>query len=272
MKTARLKNIVIVILVLFNAFLLLLLSAQHMQQRSARNRAANQLQQLFEASGISLHTDILPEQTSPVEHSIFSDAAKQKEFASSLLGDAVQSQNGNASRYENEFGFCQFRSNGSVEASFTDCAVESPIEFCEKLFRAYSYTILPSDRAEAEATVKSGSGKITGTFCVNDSAVYNAQLSLHFEKGKLTELSGTFLSSVSDGETISGISAMTALVNFLDYYNTGGRVCTEVTDLQGGYLLQGFASAQLKLAPIWYIATDVSSYYVDCVTGVVSRA
>ena len=65
--------------------------------------------------------------------------------------------------------------------------------------------------------------------------------------------------------------AVTALVRFLDYRNASGAVCTGITWLSAGYLVQSTTSAPLQLVPVLRVDTDVYSYYVNIVSGEVSR-
>ena len=64
---------------------------------------------------------------------------------------------------------------------------------------------------------------------------------------------------------------MTALVRFLDYRSGSGEVCTAITGVDSGYLLQNTAPAAVRLLPAWRINTDVNQYYVNMVTGEVTR-
>jgi len=267
LNTARLKNIIILILALFNAFLLILLFSQQFQQRSAKNRSMQQLEQLFSSSGLSIRSDILSANESFYEYAVTTNSSAQEAFAAAILGDSTRTELAGSVRYEGKNGYCQFRTNGNVEASFSNLVIDDPLAFSEEIFKSYGYRIL--DRAK----VGNGGeiGTVTGTRCTESGIIYNAALSFTFSGKTLTSVSGSFLPDITALSSCDCISATTALVDFLDYYNAGSLVCTEVTDLQSGYLLQGFASSQLKLAPVWYIETDVGSCYVDCVTGEVSR-
>ena len=60
-------------------------------------------------------------------------------------------------------------------------------------------------------------------------------------------------------------------MRFLDHSNLSGEVCTAITDVRGGYLLQSTASAYQRLIPVWRITTDVSEYYVNATNGEVTR-
>ena len=57
METRRLKNIAILILLLLNAFLLLLLGYQEMQGRRAEREALDRLGTLFATEGLALKMD-----------------------------------------------------------------------------------------------------------------------------------------------------------------------------------------------------------------------
>ena len=61
MKASRLKTIVIVILLLVNAFLLSLLLSRRAEQTQAYERTVEQLCELFERSGVSFDRALLPE-------------------------------------------------------------------------------------------------------------------------------------------------------------------------------------------------------------------
>ena len=89
--------------------------------------------------------------------------------------------------------------------------------------------------------------------------IFNASLTLTFSDSSLTGVSGTFLPAVD------------ALVHFLDYCSVSGVVCTEVRALDEGYLLQTSSASPLRLQGVWRISTDVSSYYVNCKTGEITR-
>ena len=80
------------------------------------------------------------------------------------------------------------------------------------------------------------------------------------------QLLGTWLT-----EHAQAVWWYTALVRFLDYRNASGAVCTGITWLSAGYLVQSTTSAPLQLVPVLRVDTDVYSYYVNIVSGEVSR-
>lgn len=101
--------------------------------------------------------------------------------------------------------------------------------------------------------------------------IFNASLTLTFSDSSLTGVSGTFLPALDEGRRTDGLDAVDALVHFLDYCSVSGVVCTEVRALDEGYLLQTSSASTLRLQGVWRISTDVSSYYVNCKTGEITR-
>lgn len=263
MKTSRLKSIVIVILVIVNAFLLALLLVQRAQERAAYARRADELVTLCASSGVTLDASILPRDEASAAVDLTRDSERERDFADALLGstDSIDS-GGGIYRYYNADGSATFRGAGSVSAACTR-SVDDADAFCAELFAAFGYR-------ETQRTLSDGTGTVTAVRQIDGADVFNAELTLTFAYGYFRAAEGTFLPAVpSDGT--DGLDAVTAVVTFLDYRNSTGLLCTEITGVQGGYLLQSTASAPLRLVGVWRIDTNVASYYVNRVTGDVTR-
>lgn len=264
MKSSRLKNIVIVILLLVNAFLLFLLLSRRAEQRAAYDRSVDQLVTLYETSGVSLDPAILALNGTLLSAALDRDAAQEAAFAEALLGSADMSDSGGGvCLYSGEYGLCSIRANGAVEASLSR-PVDDPEAFSHNLFEAFGYECTHTQLSD-------GGGSISGVRSASAHPVFNASLTLSFSGGNLTAVSGIFLSALTEGRRTDGIDAVTALVRFLDYRSTSGIVCTQVLAVDGGYLLQSSATVPLRLLPVWRITTDVNIFYVNCKTGEITR-
>ena len=265
MKPSRLKNIVIVILVLVNVFLLALLAGRGVQERAARRRAVSQLIALYDAGGVSLPARLIPsEEPHPAPIDPTRSPETEAAFAAALLGPCeAEDVGGGIYRYRGENGTCLIRASGAVEAELA-LPAEDPEAFFEGLFGAFGYAVLASD-------VQDGSGAVTGVRMLPDGMVFNAQLTLDFSGGSLTSVSGSFVPPVDPLDGTGGIDSVTALVRFLDYSRDSGEVCTAVSGVRSGYLLQSTASASQRLIPAWCIETDTNRYYVNITTGEVTR-
>lgn len=265
MKASRLKTIVIVILLLVNAFLLFLLLSRRAEQTQAYERTVEQLCELFARSGVSFDRALLPENSDVYALSPERSSTREMAFAKSLLGDDVSAfdSGGGISRYSSSLGSCSLRSGGTVDAVLSR-PLNDAAQFSRELFRSFGYE-------EVSSSLNGGSGSVTGMRRSKNGPIYNAALTLTFTDSTLTNVSGTFLSDLDEGRRTDGLDAISALVHFLDYCGVSGVVCTEVSALDSGYLLQSSASAPLRLIPVWRITTDVNNYYVNCKTGEVTR-
>ena len=257
MKTSRLKNIVIVILLLVNAFLLFLLLSRRAEERDSNERRVEQLCTLFEKNGVAFDRALLPDEEAHLSLSLERDAAREEAFASALLGTAESSDSGGG------YGSCSIRSGGTADALLSR-PVDDPESFSKQLFKTFGYTFLTSQLTD-------GSGSVTGMRSEKGQLIFNASLTLTFSDSSLTGVSGTFLPALDEGRRTDGLDAVDALVHFLDYCSVSGVVCTEVRALDEGYLLQTSSASPLRLQGVWRISTDVSSYYVNCKTGEITR-
>lgn len=264
MNTVRIKNIIIMILVLLNVMLLALLLSRRAEKHAARERAVHELVALYAASGIELSPSLLPEECAYSVSEPVRDTEAEQRFASLLLGEAaVEDIGGGIYRYAGNAGQCLIRSSGAVEASLDRQAGDADV-FCEELLSTFGYTAVTP---VSDVT----NGTIEAVRTLGGGNVFNAGLTFSFSGGHLRSVTGIFLPPLAEVEGYTGMDAITALVSFLDHSNASGTVCTRLIAIERGYLLQSSASAPLRLVPAWRIETDVSNYYVNLMTGEVIR-
>ena len=265
METYRLKNIAILILLLLNGFLLLLLGYQYLQARRAETDTAGQLQALYEANELKLSVQIDLEEQSLTPLNLSRRSETERAIASWLLGSeaAAASQGGGIYSYEGDHGTIQFRSGGSFDGSRLTLPVDDITEFCRQFCQQFGYEDL-------QFQVQNRTGSVTAIQQVSGVPVAGCSLTLRFERGVLASVNGAHV-SLEDAvpEPAERMNCVTALVRFLDYRNTAGVVCSEVTDVRCVYELQGGAAP--RLLPMWRVETDTYVYFVNCATGEVTR-
>lgn len=255
----------IVLLALLDVFLLGLLMSRRLEERAAWERTVTQLVSLFDAGGITLPASLVPAgelHLSPLEPARNLDM--EAAFAEALLGPCeCEDVGGGIYRYVSQSGQCLLRSGGLVEAAL-EREVDDPKVFCEILFSAFGYVPL-------SFALDDGTGSVSAVKLQSGIMVFNAHLTLDFSNGRLVEAGGSFVPAFDSVERGGGLDGVTALVRFLDYGRSNGEVCTAVTGVNGGYLLQSTASAPQRLVPVWCVETDVYNYYVNIATGEVNR-
>lgn len=265
MESYRLKNIVILILVILNLFLAALLVHYRLQGARAHREMLEELHALFSANAFSLSEDLALDAAPLPSLSIQRDLEREADIAAMLLGERVSAehQGGGIYSYTGQAGTVHFRSGGNFDYAPLSQEVEDPQAFFRRFCSAYGYE---PDFPAAEA-----SGTFTATQYLEGVAVYNCTLSFQFSGTRLVSLSGTYAAGGS-ALSASSLTAVDALVQLLNYRNETGIVCNNVQDIQPVYELQSGPSASLQLAAKWQITADSYQYYVDCATGDIIRA
>ena len=211
MNTARLKNIVILILLLANAFLLVLLFSRRAEENASHERSVAQLTALLNADGIAFDSallDGLPDTVLSVQPA--RDLAAEQALAEGIIGSVTSIDSGGGIyRYYSSDGLnsgsCLIRSGGALEAAVSR-AVDDPAEFCADLCVPLGYRTFDvlSDGAR---TV------ITASRFVGELEVCNASLIFTFSGSTLTTVTGTFLPPIDTSESgETALDAVTALV------------------------------------------------------------
>ena len=262
METYRLKNIAILILLLLNACLLFMVGYQYYQSQQAQRRAAVQLRELYGNSQLALDSRVNLDQH-PLEDLLLSRRTEtEQSIASALLGEETlfTSQGGGINNYESHGRTIQFRSGGSFYGSRLDQPVADVPAFAKSFCARFGYAepVLRLDER--------GSGSAIAGQMADGVPVTNCAVELYFEEGNLVSVAGAHVSTqdASVGPE-KGMTCITALVRFLDFRNTSGVVCSEVSGVRCVYQLQSVSAP--RLLPVWEIETDTYTYYVDCGTG-----
>lgn len=266
MDTFRLKNIIILILILMNVFLLGSLELRQASRQNASREAARQLVALFEKDGIALDASTIPDTTPPAGRTLVRSTDLDTEIASYFLGPDLTSvdKGGGIYSYQSGENNAQFRSNGSFDITCSVTA-DDPAAFCRKFFRKFGYGDLVS-------TLENGSGTITAVQYYDRLPVINCTVVFQFDGGVLQTVSGTHIpdtyTSLSSEEPLS---ALTALSTFLEVRRSSGAVMSSINDMYLCYELQSSTASPISLTPAWCIVTDTINYYVNCLTGSVTH-
>ena len=264
METYRLKNIAILILLLLNAFLLMLLGYQHMQSRQSDADTVMQLQVLFDSNQLSLADSVDPLQPvlSPMALSRSTDT--EADMADALLGGGAESasQGGGIYSYTSPAGILQFRSGGSFDSTQLSLPVEDIQGFVLSFCEAFGYQ-------DVDLQLSGGSGTATAVQYVAGVPILGCGLTMAFHSGALTQVSGAHITL--DNAALTGEEQLTcasALVRFLDYRSAAGIICSQIASVSCIYYLREPA---FSLVPVWQVQTDTYTYLVDASSGDISR-
>lgn len=273
MEWPKIKNIIIVILLLINGFLLVLVCGQHLSLHRYEQSALTRAAQVLEQNEISVSEEALEAASSLPSITITRSLEGEAELARTLLGsDAVcTDQSGGLYEYSSQAGTVTFRANGGFTAILSDAPLNGkrPANHAAALFKSMGL--------EGELLAQSESDEsVTISFrqLLDGVPLYSCRLDFEYSPTRLCSISGTLLvpqSASVSADSSSMLDVPTALIRFLQEILERGDVCTAITGLQAGYLsTQSFGST--SLTPVWLVSTNITDYYLDGTTGALSRA
>jgi len=264
LERARLKNIIILILALLNAFLLGSMAVQRLQAGSAQARLAQELSRLFASDGILLNAADIPTIPSPVTKTPVRSTDEDRLLAMFFLGNELNTQDEGGGIYtcRSSRGEAVFRSNGSFEIRLLadqQDAVSLVHTFCEE----FHYQDL-------QWNLFQNSGTISALQYVDGCPVTDASAVFRIENGHLLSVSGIHLPQASTVSDETPLNAVTALTIFLQERRSSGVVISSVSKVYPCYRLQTTTASPMTLSPAWCIVTNTGKCYVNSSTGAVT--
>ena len=275
MDWSKLKNIIILILLLVNGFLLVLVVGQSIQVDRYQRSALTQAGEILAQNGISVDDTLLRQvqglSLSPL--SVRRNLQRELELARLLLGeDTVRTdQGGGLYGYDSGRGSALFRPNGDLSVTFSvpEGGGEDPARHAAALLDTLG---LEAELIQQQA-LAGDSQALTFRQLVNGVPVYSCQLVFAYEDGQLRTIQGAALTGdIQPAQSAGDIQDLpTALIRFLSGVLTSGDVCSAIEDLQLGYRGSQTFGEESVLSPVWLISTNISDYYLDAATGELTR-
>lgn len=267
MRSSKIKNIIILMLLLVNAFLLVLVGGRSWNSRQALRETGERMVAILERNGV----EFLPREV-PGKLELPPRRAQavplDREGAALLLGQVKQMEDGRVrTRFVGTMGTAVTTTSGEVEVQFLPGSGSD---------EAAGLDLLEQLGVTVEETGRSREGDVTTVLARQlweGSPMPDAVVVMTLRGEELESLS--FRRMVPTGEAPAAgetITAATALARFLEELNQEGYVCSQVREMYPGYSLSG--TTAVTLAPTWYVETDAWPwrFAVDGVTGQVSAA
>lgn len=267
MESYRLKNIIIMILVILNGFLLVLLSVRRDAEQRSRLRVREQLVELFAQENIALNPDIILDTQPPSGYTLTQEPKKNQEVAAFFLGKDLSflEQDDDLFQYSGDAGTVLFHDNGSFHMSASR-PVADPENFCRDFCQKFDYENLTF------SIESDGNGFATAVQTYHGYLVSNCTVTFMIKDDAVHSISGVFLSgdgTESDGSSLSGTAALNLFLSTVQK----GAIITAITDLFPCYEFQSTIAAPLTLVPAWCIVADSASetlrFYINGYTGTV---
>lgn len=261
MSTSRVKTLVIVVLVIINAFFLTFIVWGRVSSSIEHRETLEEISGILERNGITVKADDIHDSPLLSEAEIVRDTGREQAIASALLGDVSQpdSGGGSISKFESPTGSAVFSGTGEFTIDLTGgeyTASGDTVNEAKKLLG-----LMDMQYTDIQTTQRDGSEDVSATFTYNGSSIFDCRIDLIFENGTLTQVNGKYPTGIenSPGGAVQN-TAPTAVMAFLSDVKSGNVACSSISDIRSGYDTQ-FEVFSGKLIPVWQIATDTGTYY-----------
>lgn len=273
MEWSRLKNIIILILLLVNSFLLVLVAARRGEARQYERTALEQTIQVLEGQGIEIDAKNLAPLGQLPPLTVERDLEVERKLACALLGDGVEVDNrgGGLYLYRGPWGELSVRPGGELSAELADVPhwqANDPGH--------HAAALLDRMGVDAEQTALSTQGRETIVRfrqMWNKVPVFSCGVEFVYRGGALGAVRGVLLTSGQKvGEPGELLPLPTALMRFLDGVTSAGDVCSAIRSMEAGYRATPQPlSGGTRLTAAWFITSDTAEYYLDGATGALTR-
>lgn len=274
MESSKLKNLVILILVITNLLLGLLMVVQGVTSRQRQAQLLLDAVALLEDRGIAVNTSGIPQGDFPPVMTLEQDSDWEQKMFSALLGeDLTATQRGLVSYYESGLGRAEVREDGSFTVQFStsaDGGAAYPTGDLDK--RAHGLDLLRRMGFEAMVTAEDDQ-TVKAVQLWNGTPVFSCPVTLTYDGDCLAELSGVRLMGVptADPAQSETLSTATLLLRFRSGIIDSGDACSAILEVTQGYVLSSGPSGASRLTPVLRLETDTNPYLVDALTGAVTR-
>lgn len=272
MESAKLKNIVLIILVITNLLLGLLMVVQGVTSRQRQTQTLLDAIALLEDRGIAVAPDAIPQTDFPTPMSLERDSERERQQFSALLGEPfTATQRGLVSYYEGKLGQAEVREDGSFSVSFAPGALSAEGQD----IRTHGLSVLRRFGFEAQVTEQE-EDVLKVVQLVGSAPVFSCTATLRYENDALAELTGVRLVGAPAADPSQGeaLSTATLLLRFRSGIIDSGDACSAIRSATQGYVLSTAAggSGKPRLTPALRLETDTRFYFVDALSGALSRS
>ncbi|SBV93343.1 conserved hypothetical protein [uncultured Eubacteriales bacterium] len=265
MEWSKIKNIIILILLAVNVFLLVQVAQRERQSRQYLEESRSGAVEVLRQQGYEVADGALPEESSLIPCTVERDRDGEEALAAYLLGAVHKTDDGVRTAYEGEKGGGWFRSDGSFAFTFTADAY--PVTGDEaahalKLLDGGGYAYEVVSTKIGETTVVSVRQTWEG------APVFSCRAELTYQNGALASIAGTRLigTPAQDGGGEQSMDVSTALIRFMSGMREEGHVFTKIESLTSGYRATG-SGRRMELEPVWQVTTNAGVFLMDGVTG-----
>lgn len=269
MDRARVKNFIILLLLIVNIiFLVLWVIDSHESILSMSGMEENVCLMLADCGvTVSDSVELLQDSLSSVVY--YRDMNIEAERVESILGEcAVEDRGGNIYFYNGTNGQARFRGTGEFELLLNSGALPvkgSYVSACADIIKKLGMT---ADMNMDAQYADDGSVTVIAMCRVDGVRVYNCRASFTFSASELRWVQGMRIFDASSAESSTdGMDSATAISYFAQFVSNEEIEAASLSELECGYIHTVTVSGECILTPTWRFSTDTGEYYINALTG-----
>lgn len=264
MQWDKVKNVLIVILLAVNLFLIGNFGVKLWQDYRRGEELMSDLRALTQEYGMQLDDAFqLPKDKVLPTLSIDRSRADEEAVAQAMLGETVErtEQEDGTVQFESDAGKMEWRADGTVQAECTT-GQEMPDDAAAALRLARQLLSSWGLQVEHGSTQADGL-TVTMTGTVAGQPVHNRVLTLRFDEDGSATLSGLWSFGIPY-TTVRGSGVSCNAADALLEFAARAQDVKRIDSMTAGYRMEVDSNRRLQLTPTWKIATDSGEYLVDC--------
>lgn len=269
MDSVKVKNFIILVLVIVDLALLVLVVRDAARGSEQRKEAIEGAREVLLSHGISVSEDADLGEREGCSYSVSRSDEAERLAAEAIFGEVeVIDRGGGIVMYSAVSGEVTFRGAGGLEMQYYGISAPETDE-PEKLALEMSRTLGAEAYSEDISSVTEGETTTVSVGCSwMGSRIVNCELNYTFKGGKLLYVSGSRPLGESSSERLEEIiDVPTVLMRFIELTQQQGHVCSMLEELELCYLYSGTASGGGSLSPVWQLRTDTGYFYINAITG-----
>ena len=259
MQWGKIKSILIIILLLVDAFLIGVLVVKWASEQQREQEMFKNLQTVLAKNNITMQDMDLPKEAMMPQLIIDQSRTDELKVAHKLLGeDAVQINSDNSLSFKSDLGEVCWSDSGQIDAIITPENYKKPDE---NSVEKETDTLLKSidiNPVGLEINVKDFSA--VASFKTAGYEVFNRNLTIVFSDDNIT-INGKWTFSepyATRNNLYSTYNPIDSIIWFAEQ-----KKANKIYDIDAGLLLVNGAGSQMQLSPVWRIKTENGYFYVD---------
>lgn len=268
MQWSKLKNIIILVLLLLNLCLLFPAGGRQRQGHRADDELRHSTVVFLENKGIQVSEETVPWEEPCFVQTTERDQQAEARLATAILGENQGNTVGGAMQYTGVGGTVRFYPDGKVLVLLSESDGDSTSDI-ERHALEYMAN-LGIHLVRTETSTPRGETNLNFLQMTKGSPVFTCKIEMRYQDGQLRSITGWRLFGEVRQEALNQepLTAPTRLLRLVEAMRVDDITCAEIRSITQGYIHSTTSlSAKSTLIPVWRIETDTQSLLLNCMTG-----